>query len=341
MKTKILLCLALVLSGVIGGCAMRQNFPPIEAAESHFPSGSPSGSNEWYGHTFRQLIPPLEAKQILLLDDNPRHDPSLPRPSSQEIQDYYNALLNHLELSNQKAGRTGVSDIEGVSAEIAVVTTAGNIIRLQAIGFGRLGSISSVSVSGPGMATGMNVAGFPPASRAANAELIAAGGLPSVKTDYVLDQNPGNWAGRRFAQIIQPGKIKRIILLDEDMIIFGRFVETPKLHRQLLGHYYYDRPFAPPPAILAAIEQEEHQLGYGKLLERFEACDEKAEMIHSAGNEHPLAKLIFMTDSGKVMYLEFLGDGDRITGVIIHGPRQGVRISLSVFPFESSGRGTN
>ena len=339
IKAKTIFCLTLVWSGgLLAGCAneptanpspskttgQRQVFPPIEDVRTFFSSGS----NEWYGHSFREIISPPQVKGIILLEDKDLQNPYLPKSSPQQIQDNYNTLFDHLELSDQKAVDPFVAAFEGDSPQFAILTTSGDVIYLEACGG------TGMLIFGHGIiGTRINITGFGRPSGAAKPPLNTTHSLPSVEVNYVLDQKPDHWAGRRFGQIIQPNKIKRIALLWEDMTMFGHFVETPEVHNRLLRLYGYDTANRPPPSVAAEVEKQEHQIGYGKLLDRFETSDQKGEMIHLAENEAVLAKLIFLTDSGRVIYMEIVGViDDHITGVLIHGPGEGVRINLTVLP---------
>ena len=81
---------------------------------------------------------------------------------------------------------------------------------------------------------------------------------------------------------------------------------------------------------------------YESLFDRFEASDQKGETSSRTKDETGLAKLILVTDSGEVIYLEIIGvlgriengsvAGNHIAGVLIHGPGKGVRINLNILP---------
>src|ERR1035437_7489973 len=144
MNPKLLLCLALVLSGcLLAGCANEptanpspsettgrpQVFPPIEDVRTFF-----SGSNEWYGHSFREIISPPQVTRVILLEDKNLQNPYFRKASSREIQDYYNRWLDHLEISDEKAGDPFVAAYEGPWPQFAVITKSGDVIYLQACG---------------------------------------------------------------------------------------------------------------------------------------------------------------------------------------------------------------
>jgi len=156
MKPKLLLCLAVVLSGGLFGCA-RPPIPPVETAQDNFSESVP---NEWAGRIFSEIVPPQEVKHILLLDDALFRNPFLLKPSAQEIQNYYNQLFNRLENSGQKTSAPYLADNEMTRAEFAVITSSGDILRVQALSKMGPGGVSSVLISSHGIEARIDIKDF-------------------------------------------------------------------------------------------------------------------------------------------------------------------------------------
>ena len=336
MKTKlilcltlIILCLALILNGGLFDYPSRP-IPTIEYAKGFISQPT----NEWSGHNFSEIIPPQKASQIILLEERNFQGLFSLKASPDKTRDYYNHFFNHLEHSSRKTQPPYLQSNEEPRAGFAVITSSGNLIHIQVIGDGGLGGGSLAAIiSSNGISTRLNVPEFQETSPTNRPVPDTKQLLPSVETDYALDQNAGDWLGRRFKEIIPLNKIKRLAVLEEDMTILDHFVATPELHKKLLQTYHYDQRVGPPPATEAAVNQQEHQIGYGKLFDRFEASSQKAEKISLANNEGTRAKLVLITDAGKVIYLEIVvGIEHHITGVLIHGPGKGVRINLNILP---------
>ena len=316
MQLKIILCLVLVLSGGLAAFA-RTPIPPVETIVNSV-SGS-TISNQWSGRTFSEILPPGQIKTILLLDDSVFQNLYLPKPTAQETQSYYNQLFNHLECSTRKTGVPYLADNEMTRAQFAVINRSGDIFRIQALSKMGPGAVSSLLISGHGLETRMDITDFQPSPVTNPPAVAAQPALPAVETDYLFDQTPGDWAGRRFAQILPPKKIKRIILLDE--------------FTDLLDYV------PPTPAVVA---QQQRQMCYESLFNHFEASRQTARTNSMSKDEVGLAKLILITDSGQVVYLEIIGVsgriengkivGNHIAGVLLHGPSQGVRIDLNIPP---------
>lgn len=320
MNPKLLLCLALVSSGgVIAGADTL--LPPVETARDTFSEPVP---NEWAGHTFSEILPPQGIKLILLLDEVDFRNPFfLSKLSARETQNYYNQLFDHLERSGEKTSAPYLADNEMTRAQFAVIPKSGDVLRVQALS--KLGSedVSSVLVSGHGIEARIDIKEFRPSLATNQPPVAAKQPQLAVETNYLLDQKLGNWAGRRFGQIIPPGKIKRIILFEQAANILDYV-----------------------PATLMADAQREQQMCYESLFDHFETSHQKAGTNSITKGECGLAKLILITDSGEVSYLEivgFLGSiengsvvGDHISGVLIHGPGQGVRIDLNILPATSA-----
>ena len=314
MKGKFILGLSLILSGGWIGCAGTP-IPPIETAQDTFSERIP---NEWAGRTFSEILPPQGIKHILLLDDAAFRNPFfLPKPSAQETQDYYIQLFEHLERSGEKTSAPGLADNEMTRAQFAVITKSGDVLRVQALSKGGPEAVSSVLISGHGIEARINIEDFQRSS-ATNQPVVAAKQPQlNVETDYLLDQKPGDWAGVRFGQIIQPGKIKRVIL----------FQQAADILNYVNG-------------------QQERQKCYESLFNRFEASNQKGETISVTKDETRLAEFILITDSGEVIHLEIVGTlprmengslvGNHIAGVVIHGPGKGVRINLNILPATSA-----
>ena len=178
-------------------------------------------------------------------------------------------------------------------------------------------------VSGHGIEARIDIKDFRP-SLATNQPAVAAKQPQlAVETNYLLDQKPGDWTGLRFEQIISAGKIKRIILLEQiaDILDYG--------------------PTAP-----MVDSQRGRQMCYESLFDRFETSNQKAGTNSMSKDECGFAKLILITDSGEVIYLEIIGVlgriengsvvGRYIAGVLIHGPGKGVRINLNNLPATSA-----
>jgi hypothetical protein len=315
MKSKLLLCLALVLSGGLFGCA-QPLIPPVETAQDTFSESVP---NAWAGRTFSEILPPQEVKHILLLDDAIFRNPFLIKPSAQEIQNYYSQLFNHLECSGQKTSAPYLADNEMTRAEFAVITSSGEIFRVQALSKMGPGGVSSVLISGHGIEARIDIKDFQQ-SYVTNQPAFATNQPQlTVETDYLLNQKAGNWDGQRFKQIIPQHKIKRIILLKQAEDLLDYVAMTPAVDRQ-----------------------QERQMCYESLFDRFEASSQKGEMVSMNKDEWGLAELILITDSGEAIYLEIVGVsgriengsvvGNHIAGILIHGPGKGVRINLNILP---------
>jgi hypothetical protein len=319
MKNKPILCLALVLSGGLFGCA-RTPIPPVETAQD---SSVESVPKERAGRTFSEIIPPQEVKHILLLDDAVFRNPFLPKPSIQEIQNYYNQLFNYLERSGQITGAPYLADNEMTGAQFAVITSSGDILRVQALSKMGPGGISSVLIPGHGIEARIDIKDFQKSSVTNQPAVAVKQPQLTVETDYLLNQNLGDWAGQRFGQIIPSDKIKRIILLEEVSDVFDYIPNVPKVSTQ-----------------------EEHQNLYGKLFGLFEASTGNAEKLSMTRGESPFARLLLFTDSNQIIYLEIIGNsgriengsvvGNHIAGVLIHGPGKSVRINLNIAPVSAA-----
>lgn len=318
MKPNLIPCLALVLSGGLICCA-RTPIPPVESTQDSISGGTVS--NQWSGRTFSEILPPQQIKRILLLDDRFFLNPFLSKPSVtvQETQKYYNQLFDHLERSDQKTHAPYLAAYEMTCAQIAVVIRSGDIFHIEALSGMGPGGVSSLLISGRGIETRIDIKDFRP-SPATNQPAVATNQPQlTVETDYLLDQMPGDWAGQRFGQIISPKKIKRFIVLQQ-----------------------FDDILAYVPAAPAADARQSRQMCYESLFGRFEASDQKGETSSRTKDETGLAKLILVTDSGEVIYLEIIGvlgriengsvAGNHIAGVLIHGPGKGVRINLNILP---------
>jgi hypothetical protein len=317
MKPKFILCLVLVLSGGLLGCS-RAPIPPVESAQGSFSGGTVS--NQWSGRTFSEILPPQQIKRVLLLDDRFFWNPFLSKPSvsAQETQNYFNQLFNHLEQSGLKTRAPYLADNELTCAQFAIITSSGDVFHIEALS--KLGpGVASLLISGHGIETRIDIKDFQ-ASSVTNLPAIATN-QPwlMVETDYLLDQKPGDWAGQRFGQIVPPDKIKRIILLEQ-------FNDIPEY----------------APAAPTDDARQARQRCYESLFDRFETSNQKAGTNSMTKDECGLAKLVLITDSGEVIYLEIIGVLGRIengsvvdkhiTGVLIHGPGKGVRINLNILP---------
>jgi hypothetical protein len=319
MKPKLLLGLALVLSGGLIGSAGTP-IPPIETAQDTFSEPVP---NEWAGRTFSEILPPQQIKRILPLDDADFRNPFfLSKPSAQETQNYYNQLFEHLECSGEKTSAPYLAGNEMTRAQFAVITSSGDVLRVQALSK-MVEDVSSVLISGHGIEARIDIKDFRPSLSTSRPAVAAKQTLPEVETHYLLDQKPGDWAGLRFGQIISPGKIKRIILLEQiaNILDYG--------------------PTAP-----LVDSQRGRQMCYESLFDRFETSNQKAGTNSMSKDECGFAKLILITDSGEVIYLEIVGAlgriengsvvGSHIAGVLIHGSGKGVRIDLDILPATSA-----
>ena len=318
MKPKILLCLALVLSGGWLGCS-RTPIPPVESAQVSFSGGTIS--NQWSGRTFSEILPPQQIKRILLLDDRFFRNPFLSKPpvSVQETQNYFNQLFNHLEQSGLKTRAPYLADNELTCAQFAIITSSGDVFHIEALSRMGPGGVSSLLISGHGIETRIDIKDFQ-ASSVTNLPAVATNQPRlTVETDYLLDQKPGDWAGQRFSQIVPSDKIKRIILLEQ-----------------------FDDILEYVPAAPAADARQARQRCYDSLFDRFVTSNQKAGTNSMTKDECGFAKLVLITDSGEVIYLEIIGVLGRIengsvvdkhiTGVLIHGPGKGVRINLNILP---------
>jgi hypothetical protein len=318
-KSKLILCLALVLSGTLFDCPSRGQALPLIEDSRGFSSGT---SNKWVGHSFREIIPPDDVKNVILFDDRSQNLLS-PKKSPQEIKNYYNRLFDYLEQSDQKAENAFLAGNEGTRAQFAVITSSGNVLRIQALSKMGPGGVSSVLFSGHGKETRIDIKDFQQSSTTNPPTADATSSLPQVETDYLLEQKPDDWTEKRFEQIVPAGKIKRIILLEEITDMFDYIPNMPK-----------------------ASTQEEHQNLYGKLFGSFEASAGKAEKLSLANEECPFARLLLFTDSNQIIYLEIIGTlgriennsvvGNHISGVLIHGHGKGVRINLNIAPISAA-----
>jgi len=335
MKTNSILMLTLVL-----GCArsgLAQPSPTLPPVEMLHPAWSAAG-NAWNGKPFREIIPAGQIKHIILLEDRSQNFLKAPPANPKAVQDNFNQLFRQLERSGQPAGNAYLMDNELLCAQFAVVTTSNEVLHLQACG-----NFSSQPngfwISRPGQSARINITGFKPT---AGATPPANPILPPVEVNYLLNPTPGDWAGQTFRQIIRPEHLRHIFLLEEDMDIVDHFVETPAGREKLLRHYAYDRRLSPPPAIAAAVEQTEHQTGYARLLAGLAASPQTAGPIHLNPNECVRSRLLLFTDTGGIISLEIVtslqiigGADSQITGVLLRGPGQGVRINLTVPPLRS------
>jgi hypothetical protein len=318
MKPKLILGLALVLSGAFLGCS-RTPIPTVESAQVSFSGGTVS--NQWSGRTFSEILPPQQIKRILLLDDRFFRNPFLSKPSASipETQSYFNQLFNHLERSDQKMGVPCLADNELTCAQFAVITSSGDIFHIEALSGMGPGGVAGLLISGHGIETRINVKDFRPSPATNQSAVVTNQPRLAVETDYLLDQKPGDWAGQRFGQIVPSDKIKRIILLEQINDILHYVPETP-----------------------AVDARQARQKCYDSLFDRFETSNQKAGTNSMTKDECGFAKLILVTDSGEVIYLEIIGVLGRIengavvdkhiTGVLLHGPGKGVRINVNILP---------
>jgi len=270
-------------------------------------------------------MPAQAVKQILVLYDRRLQNPTIPKMSPEEVRNYFNQFFNVLENSSEKVVKNAdFRDYELTVAGFAVVTSTGEVIHVEALS-GLRGDvdIAAVMLSTSENRARIDIAGFGPLLTNKPPAVSAKPSLPSVEIDILADQKPGHWAGLRFSQIVQPGKIKRIFLLKHYLGIldyFGKVVPLNSPHRD--------------------------QLAYRELFGQLEASDHKAGKIVLSEDEERPEAFAMMTDSGELLYLEVVevkshiehGSvvGNHIAGVLIHGPGKGVRINLNILPASSA-----
>jgi hypothetical protein len=122
--------------------------------------------------------------------------------------------------------------------------------------------------------------------------------LPRAERNYNQMQ-PGDWAGRRFRDIVPPADVKRIIVLSER--------SNSLRAKDDIAQRDYD-------AIIAGLM----------------ASEVKAQELSWDDMEAPLATIILLTKAGQVYRLDILGKLESsITAVTLNGPGQGVRLEVN------------
>lgn len=122
--------------------------------------------------------------------------------------------------------------------------------------------------------------------------------LPRAERNYNQMQ-PGDWAGRRFRDIIPPADVKRIIVLSESS-------------NSLRG------------------KDDLTQRDYDATIAELMASEVKAKEVSRDDMEGKLATIILLTKAGQVYRLEILGKlGTSISAVTLNGPGKGVRLEVN------------